>query len=285
MTPIDMSPPVPPVAVVSSDLRKRVASGLVLAGLALALDYAGRLPFAVLVVFATIMLAWEWGGLVRRRGVDAALGVHVASLVLATILAVVDRAAFGLLAVIAGAIAVVPLSFGSRPYLTSLGVLYTGIPAVALLWLHGSAEHGVLAILFIYLVVWMTDTAAYVTGRTIGGPKLWPSISPNKTWSGLIGGVLGAMLVAAVMTQFLTGASIPALMAKAGLLAVISQGGDLAESALKRAFGAKDSSNLIPGHGGFLDRLDGFVAAATLAGVIALVTNVQAPARALVFGY
>lgn len=285
MTPVDMSPPATRAQIVTVELRQRILSGIVLAALAIGFDYAGPLPFAALVTFVAAMVAWEWSGLVRARGVDAALLVSLGSLVLATILTALGFAAFGLIAVIAGAIAVVPLSFGARPYLTALGVLYSGVPAVSLLWLHGSAEHGFLAILFLYLVVWGTDTAAFISGKSLGGPKLWPQISPKKTWSGLIGGIVGAVLAALLLAVFVPGIAMVELCAKAALLALVSQAGDLAESALKRAFNAKDSSNLIPGHGGFLDRLDGFVTAATLAGVIALVTNVQAPARALLFGH
>lgn len=285
MTPVDMSQPAPRAVIVTPELRRRILSAIVLAGLAVGFDYAGVVPFATLVTACAAMVVWEWSGLVRGRGVDAALLVSLGTLVLATILTTLGFAAFGLVAILAGAIAVVPLSFRARPYLTSLGVLYCGIPAVSLVWLRSDTDHGALAILLLYLVVWATDTAAFISGRTFGGPKLWPQVSPNKTWSGLAGGVLGAVVAAVLVASFVSGVSMLALGIKAALLALVSQGGDLAESALKRAFGAKDSSNLIPGHGGFLDRLDGFVAAATLAAVIALATNVQAPARALVFGH
>jgi phosphatidate cytidylyltransferase len=130
----------------------------------------------------------------------------------------------------------------------------------------------------------MTDTAAYFSGRTIGGPKLWPAVSPKKTWAGLIGGVSGAALVGAVFPT-LTGSGFSVWLAILGLvLGLIAQAGDLAESALKRHYGLKDASDLIPGHGGFMDRMDGVVTASVFAALVALAIDAYAPARALLYG-
>ncbi len=130
----------------------------------------------------------------------------------------------------------------------------------------------------------VTDIAAYTSGRTIGGPKLWPSVSPNKTWSGLIGGVAAAALAGALFSWAL-GTGSPRWLAILGfVLGVVAQGGDLAESALKRHFGIKDSSDLIPGHGGVMDRMDGIVTASVAAAVIAFAIDAYAPARALLYG-
>ena len=116
--------------------------------------------------------------------------------------------------------------------------------------------------LWLFAVVWATDIGAYAAGRTIGGPKLAPAISPNKTWSGLAGGVALAAAVGAIAAWIQGAVDVVLLAAVSGVLAVVAQGGDLLESRLKRRVGAKDSSNLIPGHGGFLDRFDGILAAA-----------------------
>jgi phosphatidate cytidylyltransferase len=125
------------------------------------------------------------------------------------------------------------------------------------------------------------DTFAYVGGRLIGGPKLWPSISPNKTWSGLLCGLAASAFAGAVFAAFVSEAAPAALAFSGFVLGLVAQAGDLAESALKRRFGVKDASSLIPGHGGFLDRVDGVVFAATAAAAVALLVNNQAPARVI----
>jgi phosphatidate cytidylyltransferase len=139
-----------------------------------------------------------------------------------------------------------------------LGVVYLGLPALALLDLRNVPASGPALLLWLFLVVWTTDIAAYLVGRAIGGPKLAPRISPGKTWAGLAGGVTGAALVGAVTAGTLGG--IPWLGALlGGFLALVAQAGDLFESHLKREAGVKDSGTLIPGHGGALDRLDGLL--------------------------
>jgi len=135
----------------------------------------------------------------------------------------------------------------------------------------------------VLLAVWPTDTAAYVAGRLIGGPKLWPRVSPNKTWAGLIGGVAASAAAGAVFAWALAGKPVPSLVLGALALGFLTQAGDLLESALKRSFGVKTASALIPGHGGFLDRIDGLVVAATGAAIFAMIVNIHAPARALLF--
>jgi phosphatidate cytidylyltransferase len=131
------------------------------------------------------------------------------------------------------------------------------------------------------VVVVVADSASFVAGRLWGRAKLWPAISPNKTWAGLIGAVLACGVVGVVFSQAVPGGSPARLMATSAVLALVAQAGDLAESALKRRFGAKDTSTLIPGHGGAMDRLDGLVAAASAAGLAALIIDVHAPAHAL----
>ena len=130
----------------------------------------------------------------------------------------------------------------------------------------------------------MNPGNAFVAGRSIGGPKLWPAISPNKTWAGFIGGVGSSAALSALFAQLIPGATSLKLGAIGLALGIVAQAGDLAESALKRRFNVKDAGRLIPGHGGLMDRLDGFVAVAIAAALLALLWNAKAPATALLLG-
>jgi phosphatidate cytidylyltransferase len=150
--------------------------------------------------------------------------------------------------------------------------------------MRGDEPYGFAAVLLIFAIVWCSDIGAYAAGRLIGGPKLWPKVSPNKTWAGLIGGIAAGCAGALVVHLFAPDASLVRLALTGVTLALVAQAGDLAESALKRWFGLKDASDLIPGHGGFMDRIDSIVAVATAAGLYALVCDPHAPARALLFG-
>jgi phosphatidate cytidylyltransferase len=262
------------------DLGKRLVFGTLFAAVAVGLAWAGPLPFAALVLVVLLLMSWEWGRVVRRSEFDLTLVVHGVAVAAATVLTSLGYAALGLAVLVIGAIIVVPLQFGAHPIFSALGVLYTGLPAVAILWLRGDEPMGFVVVLFIFLVVWATDIAAFVSGRTIGGPKLAPNISPNKTWAGLAGGVAAGGVTAALFSLFTPGS--PLTLFLAGLvLGSIAQIGDLTESALKRKFGVKDASNLIPGHGGFLDRVDGVVTVAVAMALAALFLNPHAPAAAL----
>jgi phosphatidate cytidylyltransferase len=267
----------------SRDVGVRIASGLMLAVVAGGLLYAGPLPFAVLAGTAAVLTSLEWSRIVRGEGVDAGLVVQVASAVMAAALTAAGFAALGLAAVAAGAILTGLLCFGRHPLLSAEGVLYAGLPVVALIWLRDDPTYGLQAVLFILIAVVLTDVAAFVFGRAIGGPKLAPAISPNKTWAGFVGGIMMAGIAAAGFGVWL-GAD-PVKLGLAGtMLGVLAQIGDLTESALKRSFGVKDSGTLIPGHGGIMDRIDGLVFAAVAAGVVAFAIDPQAPARALMMG-
>jgi phosphatidate cytidylyltransferase len=257
-------------------------SALVLASVVLALVYAGPTPFAGLVLVVALLMCWEWGRIVRPAVfVDAPLLVHASAVAVATVLAAKGSAALALAAVLIGTALVWVLCFGLNERLCALGVLYVGVPAVALVWLRQDETYGFRAVLFLLLIVATTDTFAYLGGRIVGGPKLWPRLSPNKTWSGLLTGVAASAIAGTVFGVFVKEAVPATLGLTALLLALVAQAGDLAESALKRRFGVKDASSLIPGHGGFLDRVDGVVFAATAAALVALLVNNQAPARAI----
>jgi phosphatidate cytidylyltransferase len=267
------------------DLAPRVASGIVLALIALLAEWSGPQPFALLVAVIGAIMSWEWGRIVRGEQWDRAFYFHAGTVVVAAGLAVYGQVALAILAAVIGAIVVAAMQFAKRAVLSAFGVLYVAIPAVALIWLRRDEPYGIIAVLFLIAAVSATDIGAYVVGRAVGGPRLWPRISPGKTWSGLAGGVVSAMLVGVLFSQFISGAAA-SRMALTGLaLGLVSQAGDLAESALKREHGIKDASGLIPGHGGFLDRLDGLVAAAALVAFIAMLLNARAPARALLFWF
>jgi phosphatidate cytidylyltransferase len=245
--------------------------------------YIGGLPFAVLGAVVGVLTSFEWARIVRDGAIDPGLVVQVFAVVSAAALAWLGLAALALAAVIAGSILTGLLCFQRRPLLSAEGVLYAGLPVVALIWLREDQPHGFAAVLLILIAVDATDVAAFVFGRLIGGPKLAPAISPNKTWSGFMGGISTAGLATAGFAHAI-GAD-PVMLGTAGVfLGIVAQIGDLTESALKRSFGMKDSGHIIPGHGGIMDRIDGLVFASVAAGFVALALNPQAPASALLFG-
>ena len=250
----------------SESLRARIASGLVLAGVAVAAAYAGGWAFNALVAVAAVGMTWEWDRLCGGSGRGLLPAVHAAVAVTAVGLAGFGRPAEGVAAVAVGAVlAAVVAAQARRPTGWAVaGLAYTAIPALAAVWLRADSGAGRLAVLWLFAVIWATDTGAYFTGRTLGGPKLAPRLSPGKTWAGVAGGTAAACLaglgVAAVADL---GPAWALVLASAGL-SLVGQGGDLAISGMKRHFRAKDSSHLIPGHGGVLDRLDSTVASVLL---------------------
>jgi phosphatidate cytidylyltransferase len=262
------------------DLGPRLLSGVLLGAVALALTWAAVWTFALLVLAVSLIVAWEWGRVVRAGGVDAIFMIHAVFVVAAVGLTYGGVPALAVVGLMIGAILATLLGFESGGRLSALGVLYAGLPAVALIWLRGSTPLGLEVALFILLVVIATDTGAYAAGRSVGGPRLMPSISPNKTWSGLIGGVSAGTIVA-IGFAHVTALGFGRLAVAGAALAAISQAGDLMESALKRRHQVKDSSGLIPGHGGFMDRVDGLIVAAIAAGVIGAIVDFRSPASGI----
>lgn len=263
------------------DLGQRIASGVALAIVVLGALWAGGLPFAIVVGAVGVVVAWEWGRIVRSAGIDAILIIQAVAVVAGVLLAARGLAGLGLIAVLVAAIISALLAFGERGHMAALGALYAGLPALALVWLNRGDAMGFLAVLFLLLVVWASDTGAYFAGRLIGGPKLMPRISPNKTWSGFAGAIVAGALVGLVFALARSGLSLGHMVIAGAVLAAVSQAGDLLESALKREYGVKDASTLIPGHGGFMDRIDGLAAAVIAAAIFAIAVDIQAPARAL----
>lgn len=264
----------PSSAPARSNLVTRILSALVLipaAGIAI---WLGRPWFDVFVTIFAVLMIWEWIRIVSGRGADAPPidwslpGTAPIVLVVAVLLEArlpVDPAATAVpfWLVLGGAVATatfmaVPL-YRQRALWFGAGILYVVIPSLALLWLR-DGDLGIETLAWILALVIATDTGAYAAGRSIGGPKLAPRISPSKTWAGLLGGMAAAALVGLVFALWLDAASVWKLVILSGGLAVIEQAGDLFESAFKRRFGVKDSSHIIPGHGGVLDRVDGLLA-------------------------
>lgn len=267
------------------ELYWRSVSGATAAMLTLALIYAGPLPFSFLVAIVAMIAGWEWSRLVRGDDMfKLTFAVHGVALIGAILLAMLGYAGLSIALIIIGAIVIFSLEFSSHPAFSASGLLATGLPAVALVWIREDAPLGLMATLLVIGVVVATDTGAFVVGRIFKGPKLAPRVSPNKTWAGAVGGLIGGCVAA--LCFGLVGAGAPLPMMFVGLcLSLAAQAGDLGESAVKRMFGVKDASNLIPGHGGVLDRVDGLAAAAAVAGLIALASRPQAPAAALFWGH
>ena len=260
------------------DLRVRVLSAALLAPLGLIGIWLGGWVWAVLVVAAVAGMAREWIGLCRV-GAGSFAGWAVPAIALAAVMV----AAAGLPAVALGVVLLGALSvrMAGRRAALAVGIPYVALGGIALVWLRECGTAGLADALFVILLVWASDIGAYLAGRVVGGPKLAPRISPGKTWSGAVGGLVAAMLaglaVAAVAGLGPDGSAALRALLVAGVLGVVSQAGDLLESAVKRHFGVKDSGGLIPGHGGLLDRLDGLLTAAPLAGLIALGTGGGVP--------
>jgi phosphatidate cytidylyltransferase len=274
----------PLTARLGGDFRTRVLSGLGMGLVAALFTFSGAIAFSVLVVVVALLLSWEWGRLVHGRDADMVIAIHVGSAGVATVLAAFGYVGLGLLTLPIGAILAMLLSLGRSSVFAALGVFYAGLPAVALIWLRSDASLGMLAIIFIIVIVVASDTAGFLFGRVLGGPKLWPRLSPNKTWAGMIGALVATSIIGAFFWFAVPEASAVRLAATGVVLSLAAQGGDLAESAIKRRFGAKDSGSIIPGHGGIMDRVDGLVAAAAVVGLATFVINVHSPAHALLIG-
>ena len=257
----------------SRELVKRIASAAVLAPVAIYLVYLGGWPFTLLVMFVAVLMTYEWARLVRGTHLNADYVIHAATAVLAVGLAGGGRPLLALAAALAGvAIALAVVAWrGEGKRWTIIGFPYIVLPCVGLVWLRSGGDWGMLTLYWLLAVVWATDIMAFVAGRSIGGPKLAPRLSPSKTWSGLAGGVAGAALAGALTSAILGLGAGWSLAAISGTMAVIAQIGDIAESALKRYADVKDSSALIPGHGGVLDRVDGLIFAAVAASLAALI--------------
>jgi phosphatidate cytidylyltransferase len=265
-----------------SNLSLRIMSAVVLAPLALTAAYVGGWLFMVFWGAAAAGILWEWFSIVGSRQEYKALAAAGCGLFAAWVFAYAGRWDIGFDCLLLGCVIAALLGPPARRGWLAAGTLYAGIVLLAPMLLRGDAEYGFAAIVFLFAVVWGTDIFAYLAGRSFGGPKLATRISPNKTWSGALGGAFAAGCIGLLAGILLHAASIIPLLLVAFGISVVAQAGDFFESWVKRRFGAKNSSELIPGHGGLMDRLDGFVTAALAAAIIGIARGgLDAPARAL----
>jgi len=275
----------------SQELRLRIVFGLILAVVVLAATWFGGIVFNALVVLTGALVFYEWTAMGRvRLGAEKSAGgllppvgglPHVASWVLlfcAALALIAGHFSLAFFAVVIGALVLrFVLPDESAPNWLSAGLLYAGISMVSIAAIR-SGGAGLFATLFVFAVVWSTDIMAYFVGRSLKGPKLAPSISPGKTWSGALGGCLFAVIAGLLISVSNGGQPGFGLVVLVVVMSAFSQAGDLFESALKRMCGVKDSSHLIPGHGGVMDRVDGLVAAAFLLFLVTLAARIADPA-------
>lgn len=218
-----------------SNLTLRIISSAVMAPVTVLFAWFGGWPFVLFWTAAACIVLWEWSRLVAHSGPAAVR------------------------------------TYGAFAAWMAAGFIYASVLLLAPVALRSDPVLGVVAILFLFAVVWGTDIVAYFAGRTFGGPKLLPAVSPNKTWSGALGGTLGGIAAGLAVVKLAGLVVAPMLVLVALALSAAAQAGDLVESALKRHFGAKDASQLIPGHGGLMDRLDGFLTAVLAAAMVGLI--------------
>jgi phosphatidate cytidylyltransferase len=268
------------------NLMLRVASSAVLVPIILVVAWLGGWAFLILCLLAALGILWEWSRLAGN--VDAAV-MAPGIVALAAALAFTG---FGLAGAAAASLAIGAVAAGiGASYRGSAlvggmwaagGVIYAGVAFFGPALLRRDAGLGFVAFVFLALTVWATDTCAFAVGRAIGGPLLWPQVSPNKTWSGALGGLAGGVAGGTLVAYADGLGRLAAVGVIALVLSALAQAGDLLESAIKRHFGAKDTSQLIPGHGGLMDRLDGFLVAAAAALLIGLLRQgTAAPAHGL----
>lgn len=252
-----------------SGLRLRVVSAIVLAVPVLLAVYLGRPVFDVALGLVALVMAFEWDRLCAGGGAsfrsDAASWTLFAAVATVAALAVSGFHGAAVWTAPAGFAVLYAVARGvdrKAPLLLACGPLYIGLPLVALIWLRQTPEFGMATAFWLLAVVWATDTAALFVGRALGGPKLAPVISPNKTWAGFFGGLLGAVLVSLAAALWQDAVSPWPLLIAGVALSIVAQAGDLLESRIKRFLHVKDSGSVIPGHGGLFDRMDALLAAA-----------------------
>ncbi len=260
-------PPRPLGSRLGSDLWPRVAAAVAMGLAALVVAWIGGFVFVAFWWIASVIVLWEWQRMVRGKWLVERISVGALALAVAALFAMHNDALGALAALAVGVLAVGWIAGSAAWTWAGGGSLYAGALVLSLGLLRASPSYGLPAILWLFALVWGTDVAAYFAGRLVGGPKLWPSVSPGKTWSGAIAGAI----VGAALGLLLFGWTnrIDRLFWLGLAAAVVSELGDLFESALKRRFGVKDSSRLIPGHGGLMDRLDAFIAASAFAAIFA----------------
>ncbi|NTA10005.1 phosphatidate cytidylyltransferase [Agrobacterium tumefaciens] len=257
----------------SRELRLRIISAIVMASVILAATWYGGILFRIVAGLLAILIYYEWASITRMSETNStgnAWGWFAVAVIAGNTIFGEPSLDLPLLSGFTLTAALFPVLRGRNWWLVG-GIVYAGLSGISLAAIRGDELTGFVAILFIFAVVWSTDILAYFVGRAIGGPKLAPSISPGKTWSGAIGGAVAALIGGGAVSLAYHGRISLLLLGLALILSVFSQIGDLFESFVKRRFQVKDSSHLIPGHGGFMDRVDGLVFACFTVFLIAFV--------------
>ena len=254
-----------------SDLRLRLLSALVLGPTVLLITFLGGYGYGLLMLVAAVLFLWEWFSITGTKQRSAVSAIGFCTLMVLASLVITGLPGAGLAVALAGAIVVFAISGFTKSGRWGMeGVLYCGLSLYSLLAIRDGAS-GLLFTFFLFFVVWATDIFAYFTGRALGGPKLWQRVSPKKTWSGALGGLIFGGLFGTGVAYVGGAGDLVTWGLLALALSIVSQAGDLLESAIKRRFDVKDSSRLIPGHGGIMDRIDGLVAAAIFAVLFGLI--------------
>ena len=218
------------------NLKYRVISAALLVPVVVLIIWAGQMLFNALLLAAAVVMAFEWCGIINHNK---------------------------------------EMKSSTQRYWMIAGIVYIVLSILSLMYLR-QLEEGFVAILYLFILVWVVDIFAFISGKTIGGPKIWPQISPNKTWAGLVGAMIGAAIVNITLGLFFS-SSIIQLAIMGIMVAVIAQTGDFFESWVKRQFGVKDSGTLIPGHGGILDRVDGIATSGPVIALMALLNHGAVP--------
>lgn len=282
--------PVSMSAALFNELMIRAGSGLALAIIALVCTYLGGVYFTLLILAACAVLSWEWWRFGLRGSSIFGDSSSVVSPFFVDIFVVL--LSIGLFAGGAVWLSVVALAVGcglamavrfvcDEPIWRGLGPVYICLPAAALIWVRQDEPFGLLAVIYLFVIVWATDSFAFFAGRGIGGPKLWPEVSPKKTWAGFVGGAVAGAIAGGAFSYLFGLGNVIVLCLLGVLLAIGAVAGDLLESRIKRTFRKKDASHLIPGHGGLFDRVDGLMMTAVFAALIALVRDSSMPASSL----
>lgn len=265
-----------------SNLALRVLSSLVLAPVAVGVAWYGGIAFTAFWMLVALCVIWEWDTLVCAHDKRPVLTIGSVAILGAATLLMLGRTLTPVALILLSTLGVVTLALKSHRAWCVGGVIYAGALLIAPVLLRRDPDYGFAALIFLFAVVWLTDVVAYFAGRAFGGPKLMPAVSPNKTWSGAIVGTLGAIGGGVAVAWYFGIGNLAAAGMLGLLLSVASQGGDLLESAIKRRFDAKDAGTLIPGHGGVMDRVDGFVIAALAAILIGMARGgLESPATGL----
>ena len=276
-----------------SNLATRVKSALVMMPVVIVSTYLGYPCFNLLVCLCAALMAWEysrivlggrlgyegWGLIIGLVGAVLLASIHdyISAIFLLGFMVVfflgIDVARRLILKAPMHSPKMDKVIYPANSLWMAAGGAYMGGACIVLVWIRTDWDNGLLAVIWILVLVWASDSGAYAAGRLIGGPKLAPKISPNKTWSGLAGCVISAGIVGAIVAQSTYPDTMYWLIAISAFIGLIAQMGDLVESAIKRRFVVKDTSDLIPGHGGVLDRVDALLSAIFAAALISLVNK------------